>query len=865
MQLWKMSRRAVVFGGLMLSAGVLFGQTGTAVTGIAPSIVMAGSSDLLITVTGTGFASTDAVVVYAVTDESGMTTYPAVTLTTKFIDANTLRALVPAGFLAKAANVSLNLLKGGGTTLANLQVVSPLPPVVDAVIPAGGTRGMTVSLILPGTHLVGSTISLAGLGLGVQQITDGSLTVTIAADAPLGSSPITVSTPSGTTSLCGTRPCTFTVVEDATWTNVTVPAGFTVETPAVKLLDGRVLVVCEACSAARIFDPVAAQWSNSMVFAGPARVQVMLPDGRILFAPYSNSPAQIFDPVAETLSATGTMIHPYPVKAILLPNGKVMVLYQSVAEIGAELFDPSTGLFQTVSGFGMQGAVRPSSIEVLSDGRVLLAIEYNNGQIYDPASGAVSPTPAIVHGTDAVDTLLLPDGRALVRGNVSNGPFVGLPDSEIYDPRSNTVAPTAGNEFGNEVLLNDGRVFIAGVVSNPHSGPFGRASLYDPATDQTFLQSAATPPVNADVLLDDGRVFGAGTPIVQIYTPPAYTAPKPVIGSVLPNDAPASQTLALDIHGSSFLPTSAAFLGSNKLVTLYLGAQHLVAFVPSALRPALSSGIAVGNPGPGGGTTDAVRPGFTGTIPLPIPEVETGTIRTGYVLVTADPGTEVPVSTLTYGSVSGGIVQSQAGVLPTLLTSDASMLVDIVRPAGRDLGIAIANPNATSSSITLTLRDLDGNIVGSPVTSSVSARAQVSRFLTEFFSASTIGSALRGSVTIQSSVPVSMLGLRFSGQEFSTIPIPITNPASVPAQSGVGGPNAIIFPQFAMSGGWATTLGLVNNTSNPISGRVDVFDPNGNPLTVPWNGQGSSTFRYTIESRGTLILAPRDSNGQSPF
>jgi hypothetical protein len=68
-----------------------------------------------------------------------------------------------------------------------------------------------------------------------------------------------------------------------------------------------------------------------------------------------------------------------------------------------------------------------------------------------------------------------------------------------------------------------------------------------------------------------------------------------------------------------------------------------------------------------------------------------------------------------------------------------------------------------------------------------------------------------------------------------------------------------------MSGGWATTLGLVNNTLSPISGRVDIFDSNGNPLVIPWNGQHNSTFTYTIPPYGTVIFAPRDSNGQSPF
>jgi hypothetical protein len=72
-------------------------------------------------------------------------------------------------------------------------------------------------------------------------------------------------------------------------------------------------------------------------------------------------------------------------------------------------------------------------------------------------------------------------------------------------------------------------------------------------------------------------------------------------------------------------------------------------------------------------------------------------------------------------------------------------------------------------------------------------------------------------------------------------------------------------PQFAISGGWATVLDLVNNTSSQISERVDIFDSNGNPLAVRWNGSSQSTFTYSIPTNGALSLSPRDANGQSPF
>jgi hypothetical protein len=203
--------------------------------------------------------------------------------------------------------------------------------------------------------------------------------------------------------------------------------------------------------------------------------------------------------------------------------------------------------------------------------------------------------------------------------------------------------------------------------------------------------------------------------------------------------------------------------------------------------------------------------------------------------------------------------------LPAPLTAATSIGVDIVPGIGRNLGLAIANPGASAAVITLTLSGLDGTTVGSPVTLSIPAAAQIARFLSELFPTTTVGAAFRGSISVQSSTHVSIIGLRFSGAEFSTVPVPVSNPAAVPANGLVGGPNATMFPQFAMSGGWATELDLLNNTSYPMSGRVDIFDSNGNPFAILWNGSRQSAFSYSIPPNGALSLSPRDANGQSPF
>ncbi len=243
------------------------------------------------------------------------------------------------------------------------------------------------------------------------------------------------------------------------------------------------------------------------------------------------------------------------------------------------------------------------------------------------------------------------------------------------------------------------------------------------------------------------------------------------------------------------------------------------------------------------------------TMPQPITDVEQGTVRSGYAVITPEANSAAPTPTVTFGIVKGGLVQSQAGILPMPMMTDASLFVDVVPAIGRNLGVAMVNPSSTPNSVTLTLRDQTGVVAGTSTTILLQPQQQSAKFVTELFPAAGMGSAFRGTLELQSSSAFAVLGLRFSGTEFSTLPISGT----------AGGNTAIVLPQFAISGGWATQIALVNNSTNSIQGHVDIFDASGNPMPVTLNGVTQSTFPYTIGGAGAFLLAPRDTNGQSPF
>jgi hypothetical protein len=217
----------------------------------------------------------------------------------------------------------------------------------------------------------------------------------------------------------------------------------------------------------------------------------------------------------------------------------------------------------------------------------------------------------------------------------------------------------------------------------------------------------------------------------------------------------------------------------------------------------------------------------------------------------------LPVPTVTFGTVSGGNVQTQAGITPIPTITDGSLFVDVVPGIGRNLGVAIVNPGTSANVITLTLRDHNGNTAGFPVTVTLPPNQQVAEFVTQLFPSNVIGSGFSGSLRLQSPSGFAVLGLRFSSAEFSTSPVAVTTAAT--------GSSIMALPQFAMGGGWATQLALVNNSSAVASGRIDVYDPSGKTMAVNLNGNTQSSFAYSIPAGGSFVLAPRDSNGQSPF
>jgi hypothetical protein len=238
-------------------------------------------------------------------------------------------------------------------------------------------------------------------------------------------------------------------------------------------------------------------------------------------------------------------------------------------------------------------------------------------------------------------------------------------------------------------------------------------------------------------------------------------------------------------------------------------------------------------------------------------------IQVGWVVITPTSVTTTGLVVFeTFGFTQGVGNTGQAGVLPSGLTTNSLVFVSSSPQLSRNVGVAIVNPQSTSVNVTLTLRRDDGTPFGTSPTITVPALQQVSKFMTELFSG--LPANFVGTLTLTAPSPVGVLGLRFRGANFSTIPVTNVSPGgAVPIiTTGIGGPGAVLLPQFASGGGWATEIVMSNTGTSALTVRVDLYKPDGTPLTTTLNNQTSSSFsNITIPAGGVQVLAPN----VSPF
>lgn len=398
---------------------------------------------------------------------------------------------------------------GGGAALQSIMVQTP----------NSGSIGVnaTAQVVAIGTYSDGSTLDItrradwSSSAPTVVTVTQGS---GLATGKSVGSSTITATLDSVT----GTAELS---VAAGIWMhsgNMSTPR---LEHTATLLPDGKVLVVggfsgpskTNGQYSAELYDPATGAWTATgmQVIYRADHTATLLQSGKVLVAGgtsgnESDAECELYDPASGTWTATGNLsvaraFH----TATLLPDGRVLVAGggtqvpsgQSTALASAELYDPATGAWSpTGTMLTLRGG---HTATLLSDGRVLVAggdsplpnspgvsVELASAEMYDPSTGIWSATGSMTDGRVFHAATGLKDGRVLVAGGLVS-PYPGnqfFSSSEIYDPTAGTWAPTGNMTIGRMsftlTLLTDGTALAAGTY-NYNSPPLPSAEVYDPA------------------------------------------------------------------------------------------------------------------------------------------------------------------------------------------------------------------------------------------------------------------------------------------------------------------------------------------------------------------------------------------------
>jgi Kelch motif/Galactose oxidase, central domain len=277
-----------------------------------------------------------------------------------------------------------------------------------------------------------------------------------------------------------------------------------------------VLLCLTSAGAAWFSGPGSVAEIAAMQIARASHTSTLLPNGKVLIAggfagsggeynPYRT--AELYDPSSGTFQSVASMtIGRSGHTATLLKNGKVLIVGGWTGRYdlrgSAELFDPATGKFHATGNLVVERAGNTATL--LADGRVLITGGEDrqenaiaSAEIYDPAAGKFSLTGSMADPRGSHTATALKDGRVLVVGGGSGhypSQTIYL-SAELFDPTTGKFTragqTTVGRHKHAAILLRSGKVLIVGGSNNRDwHGEYASAEIYDPASG-TFTATGA--------------------------------------------------------------------------------------------------------------------------------------------------------------------------------------------------------------------------------------------------------------------------------------------------------------------------------------------------------------------------------------
>lgn len=245
--------------------------------------------------------------------------------------------------------------------------------------------------------------------------------------------------------------------------------------------------------------------TGSMAVARQDAAAVRLADGKVLVlggwdGTLRHASVERYDPDAGSFSPAGTLkVARYGATATLLNTGKLLVTGgQDASDLrlaSAELFDPATGS-STLVGTGMAQARVYHTATLLNDGRVLIVGGTSAtapAELYDPLTNSFATLTATSFDRRNHTATLLNDGRVLIAGGDGNAGV--LVSTFIFSPFTSSFA--AGPDLNlphtghTATLTGSGSVLLVGGWTSTSATPSSVAELFDPALNNIRLTGAS--------------------------------------------------------------------------------------------------------------------------------------------------------------------------------------------------------------------------------------------------------------------------------------------------------------------------------------------------------------------------------------
>ncbi len=185
-----------------------------------------------------------------------------------------------------------------------------------------------------------------------------------------------------------------------------------------------------------------------------------------------------------------------------------------------------------------------------------------------------------------------------------------------------------------------------------------------------------------------------------------------------------------------------------------------------------------------------------------------------------------------YRRFEGGLPTGEAGVNATTVPATRFVTFAEQGEGKNGTGVAYANPSATETRITFTVRDANGEVLASDDLM-LSPNGHGAQNMVDLFDLT----SFTGSLEITSTEPIVSLSLNNEAAPvFSSLP-----PGELDADAQ--GTTTYYFPHLAVGAGWQTTITYINYSAQEVSCQTEFLSDDGAPLLVSFPELGTVVDR----------------------